>query len=67
VRGQLGFIEWVGWAVGPGEVGLMAGVSGLSRTAAVVAGAVGGLSSAAYGLLMAQSERARIVIWRAGE
>jgi lysophospholipase L1-like esterase len=32
------------------------------RTAAVVAGAVGGLSSAAYGLLMAQSERARIVI-----
>jgi lysophospholipase L1-like esterase len=32
------------------------------RTAAMVAGAVGGLSSAAYGLLMAQSERARIVI-----
>ncbi|HEY3608802.1 MAG TPA: SGNH/GDSL hydrolase family protein [Pseudonocardiaceae bacterium] len=39
----------------------MAG-SRVLRTAAVVAGAVGGLSSAAYGLLMAQSERARIVI-----
>jgi lysophospholipase L1-like esterase len=32
------------------------------RTAAMVAGAVGGLSSAAYGLLMAQSEQARILI-----
>lgn len=32
------------------------------RTAAMVAGAVGGLSSAAYGLLMEQSKRARIVI-----
>lgn len=32
------------------------------RTTAMVAGAVGGLSSAAYGLLMEQSKRARIVI-----
>jgi lysophospholipase L1-like esterase len=32
------------------------------RTAAMVAGAVGGLSSAAYGLLMEQSKRARNVI-----
>lgn len=39
----------------------MAGIR-VFRTAVVVAGAVGGLSSAAYGLLMAQSERARIVI-----
>jgi lysophospholipase L1-like esterase len=39
----------------------MAG-SRVFRTAAVVAGAVGGLSTAAYGLLMAQSERAKIVI-----
>src|ERR1700753_3377311 len=44
----------------PGEVGRMIGI----RTAAVVAGAVGGLSGAAYGLLTGQAKRARTVIGR---